>query len=695
MNTCNPSGCALSDRFFSRLKMPVIIGICLYWKPSFEMWIYNEWFNALKRCLRRNCALEVKRLETCASAKLKIDSIDDICYELEKVRFKSVKSLTLHLDANGSKLGKVMQLLSNVRRNGIEVIELDLEISFDVFIDSSIFESLAASFKCQKLRIQSATTSISSQASALTALIDLRDLNLSGIRLDANDAMALAPVLTVLTRIQTLDLSRCHLTAGATSLMSAFSALTALQALDLSGQNLGDATWLALSALLPNVVLLRVSSSGRMTLRSVAATVGKAESLLDLEDGFDNNCALQLAALLQEVAPQLLTSLDLGESGTRIGRAGWAAVLAASERCALLEVVNGVSFKELLMGRLSTCETVRKGPGFAMAVLSYLGRSDSCLTSLNMRETCICASEATALSKALLQLTALESLDLGQNQLKPAGGRAIAASLHSLRSLTFLDVSFNQLDEDSATFLLSALSVLTGFRSLNIFGQDLRDAVWLALPVLLPSAASLCVSSVGITVRSSDSAAGATGLLKRGSSRECMSRLADLLIETAPPLASLDLTYNRPNSVVALFSSFSLLTVLQTLDLSHNHLGNSGGLALAAALTYTTALKVLNLAGNRVGGLAGAALGAALGRIEGLRILILDLNCLDSASGLAIADALVGRTSLRALSIADNELGDEVMARLRAEWGSLGAWKGGPSDGPLGKWPAGATGLDM
>ena len=39
----------------------------------------------------------------------------------------------------------------------------------------------------------------------------------------------------------------------------------------------------------------------------------------------------------------------------------------------------------------------------------------------------------------------------------------------------------------------------------------------------------------------------------------------------------------------------------------------------------------------------------------------------------------------------DNALGDEVTARLRAEWAKLGEWNRGPED----IYPAGATGLGL
>ena len=38
----------------------------------------------------------------------------------------------------------------------------------------------------------------------------------------------------------------------------------------------------------------------------------------------------------------------------------------------------------------------------------------------------------------------------------------------------------------------------------------------------------------------------------------------------------------------------------------------------------------------------------------------------------------------------ENDLGDELTARLKAEWGKLGKWDSGPSD----TYPAGASGLD-
>ena len=90
------------------------------------------------------------------------------------------------------------------------------------------------------------------------------------------------------------------------------------------------------------------------------------------------------------------------------------------------------------------------------------------------------------------------------------------------------------------------------------------------------------------------------------------------------------------------------------------HLSGPVGVVLAAALTCVTDLnflKVLNLQGAHVGALAGCALGGPLGQLASLRVLILDFNRLDPSAGRAIADALAGPSSLRALSLTDNELG--------------------------------------
>jgi Leucine-rich repeat (LRR) protein len=690
----------LSERFFSRLKTPIIIGDCIHWSTYREDWIFQKWFDSLLSCLRPDCTLEIKRLELHASAerfRVQNDSLYKIVDVLKNIRLKSVQILTLRLFAKASKLSSVIKLLTS-QLNGIEMIELHLEIMIDRRIDLAIYRSLAESSKFKGLHIWDAATLMPGFTDTLPALMDLQELNLSGIRIEDNEAKALASALTVLTHMQTLNLSRCNITAtGATSLSSALSVLTTLQTLDLSGQNVDNAIWLALSALLPRAEFVSVSSSGRITVRSASSTARSAASLLDLGDSNDlGGCALRLAALLQEAAPPLLTSLNLGESGSSIRASTWSVVLAAVERCSHLDVVNGISVKKLVQGGLSTFDLVSKDPELATACVAYLRLSSSCLTSLDIRGTGIGVSGATALSQVLLHLTALQSLNLSRNQIRPAGGVAIASSLQALSALTFLDVSNNRLDSASAPDFLRTAALIR-IQTLNLLGQDLGDAIWPALPVLLPTAATLSISKKWrITVKSAAADAGATG--RSGHSRMRVSNVAAFLRASPPPLTSLELAHCRADLVAPLLSVLPFLTALQTLDLSDMNLGFSRGAALAVALTCITALKALNLQRNHVGPLAGCALGCALGRLTALRVLILDLNSLDPSAGRAIADSLTGLTSLRALSLADNELGDEVTARLRAEWSSLGTWQNGPperSNDPPRKWPDCAAGLSL
>ena len=183
----------------------------------------------------------------------------------------------LHLSADATRFRRAIPLLKS-QIDGIKMIELYLELYLGQIVDYAMYQTLrvvvSIKFKGFKLRIRYHDAQGDTRAYAATlkpgfgdtlaALIDLQNSNLSGIRLENNSTMALASAFTVLTQIQTLFLSRCNITAtGATSLLSALLVLTTLKTLDLSGQGLGDAIWLALSALLPRAVFQSVSSSAK------------------------------------------------------------------------------------------------------------------------------------------------------------------------------------------------------------------------------------------------------------------------------------------------------------------------------------------------------------------------------------------------------------------------------------------------
>ena len=59
--------------------------------------------------------------------------------------------------------------------------------------------------------------------------------------------------------------------------------------------------------------------------------------------------------------------------------------MAGMEGCLALESVGGVVCKGLMTGELAALVAVSVEEGLALAFVPYLGRSSSCLTSLDIR----------------------------------------------------------------------------------------------------------------------------------------------------------------------------------------------------------------------------------------------------------------------------------------------------------------------
>ena len=120
--------------------------------------------------------------------------------------------------------------------------------------------------------------------------------------------------------------------------------------------------------------------------------------------------------------------------------------------------------------------------------------------------------------------------------------------------------------------------MLIRIQTLNLLGQDIGDAIWLALLVLLPRAATFSISSDRrITLKSATADAGAAGLVElseSGCSSESMVTAASLLWKMSPQLLStLEISQTKPVYVTPLLCVLPMLTALQTLDLCYTCLG--------------------------------------------------------------------------------------------------------------------------
>ena len=79
----------------------------------------------------------------------------------------------------------------------------------------------------------------------------------------------------------------------------------------------------------------------------------------------------------------MLAAVDGSENSIELD--GWAMVLAALDGCTVLNELGKVACTGLMAGRLQSLEAKSQDQGLARALVPYLGRSESCLTTLDIR----------------------------------------------------------------------------------------------------------------------------------------------------------------------------------------------------------------------------------------------------------------------------------------------------------------------
>lgn len=103
---------------------------------------------------------------------------------------------------------------------------------------------------------------------------------------------------------------------------------------------------------------------------------------------------------------------------------------------------------------------------------------------------------------------------------------------------------------------------------------------------------------------------------------------------------------------------------LETLNISTNHIGDSGTAAIASALEVNPKLHTLDLRWNNVGILGAVGLCAALRVNQSLRVLLLQGNQIDDRASASLANAIRTNSSLITLSLDNNQVGYDGAANI-------------------------------
>ena len=371
------------------------------------------------------------------------------------------------------------------------------------------------------------------------------------------------------------------------------------------------------------------------------------ERILELQSGGLSEIDLKWTEIAFMVIPLLprhartLTILDLRYNN--LGYSGWAAVMHAIEGCLWLVSFNGVACRGLVGGWLKELILGPQEDGFASSLVLFLPRSESTLTSLDMRHNNLgFAGWATVMGKlsTCSLLTMINGIDCqglisgGMARLHLVGKeKGFAASLVnflplSASSLTSLEMSRHVFTLQTGIALAYAITALKALHNLDLRGSKYihvgSDGVDTHIPLLCssPTDSSLNPESTrhsiawdeairvlqGSTALKTFNGFNMTELQMGGlteldlNKKEVGSLLFTVLDSCAETLTKINLGHNNLGLIlgIALEQAMPFLTALTSLDLSNNALWTDSTVSFFTVLLFLTTLEVLDLRGNKL-----------------------------------------------------------------------------------------------
>ncbi|KAI8599884.1 hypothetical protein EDD21DRAFT_432081 [Dissophora ornata] len=257
-------------------------------------------------------------------------------------------------------------------------------------------------------------------------------------------------------------------------------------------------------------------------------------------------------------------------------------------------------------------------------------KTNTTLTTLDLRGNSIGNEGALALSEALKTNTTLTTLNLWMNSIGKEGALALSETLKTNTTLTTLDLEGNSIGNQGALALSKALKTNTTLTTLNLAGNSIGKEGALELLEALKTNTTLTTLNVR------DNSIGKEGALA----------LLETL-ETNTTLANLDLQSNliENEGALALSEALKTNTTLTTLNLLNNLIGKEGALALSDAVKTNITLTTLDLEGNSIGNEGALALSKALKTNTALTTLKLYRNSIGKEGALALSEALKTNTT--------------------------------------------------
>jgi len=305
-----------------------------------------------------------------------------------------------------------------------------------------------------------------------------------------------------------------------------------------------------------------------------------------------------------------------------------------------------------------------------LRLLSKALRTNSTLTTLNLKENKIGDAGAQALSEALETNKTMTTLDLSDNEIGDAGAQALSDALMTNNILTLLGLKKNKIGDAGAQALSEALKTNKTLTKLDL--QD--NSIWFKGLVAFSEALQTNVTLVTLTMWSNNfkktvvlnlledlKTKSTTWNLHRSWIGDNGAQALSDELKTNITLTTLDLRSNsiRDNGAQALAEALRTNKTLTTLELQSNKIGEEGGQALSEALETNNTLTTLNLYHNSIRGNGAQALARALKTNKTLTTLDLGGNSIGENGAHALAEALKTNKTLTTLILRGNSIGEE------------------------------------
>lgn len=344
-----------------------------------------------------------------------------------------------------------------------------------------------------------------------------------------------------------------------------------------------------------------------------------------------------------------------------------------------------------------------RDPGAAS--MATLLESNDTLVHISLKSNDIGADGMCALATALTRNNTLTSLDLGgirgvnRNHVGARGAEALGNMLMANAVLHTLDLSSNGLGIEGTGLIASGLQENTSLRSLKLACNNIGpDGCRLLASVLQGS----CLEHVDLSRNAiGDAGAGHVALafqagteggehivelrLDSNDIRDIGCRSLAPMLRTNVSLKKLHLNHNdlgtgmvdiadalrdnrcitvvklvdcglREAEALALASTFTSPTHLQTVAIDKNRLGDKGCAALLKALSTNRRLQVLSMSGCAAGNDSGRALAEMLKTNATLVDINMRQNLMSGESGHALQEELRANSTVRSLDLTFNDI---------------------------------------